>query len=225
MLGKSWEDMVAEDEAGEEGWEQKKGANGRGLNFRQLFPANRIRKNGMKLEFGEPVELVPTLVLDKEDVAVGPEFWENALIGYVVGPTPRLLAVFDAGEDRDIDFEWWPLDIRELTSNPKEMGDELQLCKGGDGKSSRVSPYADRCASLKEGISCGCSGVAVAEVGVGCAFCVRVRVVSEHHRRWEKGEHGEDGKIDKQVPKLILLVKMDLACLEGYSQGGGLEPL
>lgn len=73
--------------------EQKKGAKGRGLNFQQLFPANRIRKNGMKLEFGEPVELVPTLILDKEDVAEGLEFWENALIGYVVGLTPWLLAV------------------------------------------------------------------------------------------------------------------------------------
>lgn len=73
--------------------EQKKGAKGRGLNFRQLFPANRIRKNGMKLEFGEAVELVPTLVLVKEDVAEGLEFWENALIGYVVGLTPRLLPV------------------------------------------------------------------------------------------------------------------------------------
>lgn len=47
----------------------------------------------------------------------------------------------------------------------------------------------------------------VAEVDVGCAFCVGVCVGSGHHRHWEKGEHGEDGKIDKQVPKPTLLVK------------------
>lgn len=53
----------------------------------------------------------------------------------------NLIFRFDAGEDRDIDFEWWPLDIRELSSNPKEMGDELQLCKGGDGKSSSFDRF------------------------------------------------------------------------------------
>ena len=46
----------------------------------------------MKREFYEPISIdgVPMVVIKKEDVQHEVEFWENTLIGYVVGYSPRM---------------------------------------------------------------------------------------------------------------------------------------
>lgn len=78
--------------------------------YRSLFPANRNPKNGMRLEFKEPVMVdgTPTAVIDKEDVRDEINYWETALVGYVVGDTPSFSTI-----RRYVDEVW------KHISNPK----------------------------------------------------------------------------------------------------------